>query len=130
MSENLSKKNGALPFETALGFTAIPTAVCMYYVKHPRFTPTTERLYRYLLQRHNSAFGYAFPSFSVIRREANIGSNETIGKSLESLEYLGLLRRGKHDNGGPWSNNVYYFVKPIEDEAEFMRRFGHEIKRK
>ena len=129
MSET-TNKNGALPFNTALGFTSIPNAVCLYYVRHPRFTPTTERLYRYLLQRHNSAFGYAFPSFSVIRRECNIGSNETIGKSLESLEYLGLIKRSKHDNGSTWMNNVYYFEKPIEDEAEFMRVFGDDIKRK
>lgn len=129
MSEELRK---VLPFETTMGFTAIPTAVCQYYVRHPRFNANAERMYRYLLQRYNGAFGYAWPSYSVIRRETGIRSDSTISKALDALEYLGLIERHEHRNtsGQGWSNNYYTFRAPIENEAEFERRFAGELRKK
>lgn len=130
MSEETSKKTDVLPFETAMGFTALPTAVCQFYVRHPRFNANAERMYRYLLQRYNGAFGYAWPSYSVIRRETGIGSDTTISKALDALEYLGLIERHEHKNAQGWSNNYYTFRAPIEDEAEFERRFAGELRKK
>jgi hypothetical protein len=120
---------GALPFNTKMGFAAIPTAVCKYYVRHPKFTPATERIYRYLLQRHNGDYGYAWPSYSVIRRETGIGSDGTISDALDTLEQLELIKRQKHENEGGWDSNYYVFLPPIEDEDEFMRRFGDELRK-
>lgn len=125
-----NEKKAALPFETKLGFAAIPVAVCKYYVKHPKFTPATERLYRYLLQRHNSEQGYAWPSYSAIRRETGIGSDGTIRKAIKALEHLGLVKTYKRENESGWDSNYYVFLPPIEDEEEFMRKFGDELKRK
>jgi len=121
------RKTNALPFQTTMGFAAIPTAVCKYYVRHPKFTPAVERIYRYLLQRHNADYGYAWPSWSVIMRETNIGSKQTVQHALDALEYLELIKRNKHDNEGGFANNYYVFLAPIEDEDEFMRRFGAEL---
>ena len=124
-----NKENRVLPFDTAMGFTAIPTAVCQFYVRHPLFTANAERMYRYLLQRHNDAFGYAWPSYSVIKRETGIRSDTTISKALDALEHLELIERHEHRNSSGWSNNYYTFRKPIENEADFMRRFGGELRR-
>lgn len=123
------KENRVLPFETTMGFAALPTAVCQFYVRHPLFTPSAERLYRYLLQRHNDAYGYAWPSYSVIRRETGIASDTTISRALKALESLGLIERHEHRNTSGWSNNYYTFRRPIENEAEFMRRFGDELRK-
>lgn len=122
---NHEKQSNALPFETKMGFTALPIAVCKYYVRHPKFTPAVERVYRYLLQRYNAEKGYAWPSWSTIMRETNIGSRQTIKRAIEALEYLELIKRMSHE----WGNNFYVFLPPIEDEAEFMRKFGGEIER-
>lgn len=124
-----NESKGALPFEVKLGFAAIPTAVCKFYVKHPKFTPATERIYRYLLQRHNSEKGYAWPSYSVIRRETGIGSDDTISKALIALEHLELIKRQKRENENGWDSNYYVFLPPIEDESEFMRKFGDELRK-
>ncbi|MEK0286548.1 helix-turn-helix domain-containing protein [Caldifermentibacillus hisashii] len=121
-------KASALPFNTTMGFAAIPTAVCKYYVRHPKFTPATERLYRYLLQRHNSKQGYAWPSYSVIRRETGIGSDGTISKAIKALDHLGLVKTYKQENESGWDSNYYVFLPPIEDEEEFMRKFGAELR--
>lgn len=123
-------KKSALPFETKLGFAAIPVAVCKYYVRHPKFTPATERLYRYLLQRHNSEHGYAWPSYAAIRRETGIGSDGTIRKAIKALDHLGLVKTYKRENESGWDSNYYVFLPPIEDEEEFMRKFGAELKQK
>lgn len=121
-------KNSALPFETKLGFAAIPVAVCKYYVRHPMFTPATERLYRYLLQRHNSEHGYAWPSYAAIRRETGIGSDGTISTAIKALDHLGLVKTYKRKNESGWDSNYYVFLPPIEDEEEFMRKFGGELR--
>jgi len=123
-------KKSALPFETKLGFAAIPVAVCKYYVRHPKFTPATERLYRYLLQRHNSDHGYAWPSYAAIRRETGIGSDGTIRKAIKALDHLGLVKTYKRENESGWDSNYYVFLPPIEDEEEFMRKFGDELNQK
>lgn len=123
-----NEKKAALPFKTKLGFAAIPVAVCKYYVRHPKFTPATERLYRYLLQRHNRKQGYAWPSYSVIRRETGIGSDGTISKAIKALDHLGLVKTYKRENESGWDSNYYVFLPPIEDEEEFMRKFGAELR--
>ena len=121
------KEQRALPFEVERGFNAMPNAVSDFYVRHPKFTPTTERVYRYLLRRYNADYGYAWPSWSVIMRANNIGSRETVQNALDALEHLELIRRFKHENEGSWDNNGYSFRKPIEDEGEFYRKFGDEL---
>jgi|SRR5690625_566832 len=123
------EENKALPFEVERGFNALPTAVSEYYVRHPKFTPATERIYRYLLQRYNAEFGYAWPSWSVIINECNV-SRGTVSSSLDSLEHLGLIERIKFEKEGDWDNNGYRFNKPIEDEREFYRKFGDELAKK
>lgn len=125
---NEPKKAGVLPFETAMGFTALPTAVCQFYVRHPKYNATAERLYRYLLQRHNEAWGYAWPSYSVIRRETGIASNATISKAIDALEYLELVERHSRRSDNGWSNNYYTFIAPIENETEFLRKWGGELR--
>lgn len=124
-----NEKKAALPFKTKLGFAAIPTAVCKYYVRHPKFTPAVERIYRYLLQRHNGDYGYAWPSYSVIRRETGIGSDGTISDALDTLEHLELVKRQKRENECGWDSNYYVFLPPIEDENEFIRKFGAELRK-
>lgn len=124
------KEQRALPFEVTKGFNAMPNAVSDLYVRHPRFTPATERIYRYLLRRYNADYGYAWPSWSKIMSENNIGSRDTVKNSLDSLEHLELIRRFKHENDGAWDNNGYAFRKPIENEVEFYRKFGDELSAK
>ncbi|MEH7401591.1 helix-turn-helix domain-containing protein [Gottfriedia acidiceleris] len=119
-------ENRVLPFDTELGFTAIPKAVCQFYVKHPKFNPSAERLYRYLLSRYNANYGYAFPSWNAIVRETAL-SKGTVSTGLDSLEELGLINRISHDNGSDFSNKIYTFNKPIENEVAFMQRFEAEI---
>lgn len=122
-----SNSNSALPFGVKRGFTAVPNAVCDLYVRHPKFTPATERVYRYLLRRYNAEYGYAFPSWNAIMLATNIGSRGTVKTALDSLEYLGLIERDKHVNDGIYDNNIYRFKAPVEDENEFYRRFGAEL---
>ena len=122
-------KNKTLPFEVERGFSALPSAVCEYYVRHPRFTPATERIYRYLLQRYNAEYDYAWPSWSAIIRDCNV-SRGTVKSSLESLEYLELIERTKFDKGDEWDNNGYRFIKPIENEREFYRKYSDELPEK
>lgn len=129
----MSKENEqrALPFEVERGFNAMPNAVSDLYVRHPKFTPTTERVYRYLLRRYNADYGYAWPSWTAIMQANNIGSRKTVSTALDSLEYLGLIKRFKHDNGADsWDNNGYMFRQPIENEDEFYRKFGDELSAK
>lgn len=118
--------NKVLPFDTELGFTGLPKAVCQFYVRHPKFNPSAERLYRYLLSRYNSNFGYAFPSWNAIVRETAL-SKGTVSAGLEALEQLGLINRIDHNNGSDFNNKIYTFNKPLETEAEFNRRFEAEI---
>jgi hypothetical protein len=125
------EQNGkVLPFATSGGFTAIPNAVCKYYVRHPKFTPTVERVYRYLLQRYNSEYNYAWPSYSAIMRESNIGSRSTVSGALEALEQLELIRRVSRENENGWDNNCYVFMPPIEDEALFYAKYGDQLAKK
>ncbi|PET70080.1 hypothetical protein CN514_07845 [Bacillus sp. AFS001701] len=119
-------ENRVLPFDTELGFTGLPKSVCQFYVKHPKFNPSAERLYRYLLSRYNANYGYAFPSWNAIVKETAL-SKGTVSAGLEALEELGLINRHNHDNGGTFNNKIYTFNKPIENEAEFNRRFEAEI---
>ncbi|MFD0827095.1 helix-turn-helix domain-containing protein [Neobacillus sp. M.A.Huq-85] len=119
-------ENKVLPFDTEMGFTGLPNAVCQFYVRHPKFNPSAERLYRYLLMRYNPNIGYAFPSWNAIVRETGLAKG-TVSTGLESLEQLGLINRHNHDNGSDWNNKFYTFNKPIENEAEFNRRFASEI---
>lgn len=128
----MSKENEqhALPFEVERGFNAMPNAVSDLYVRHPKFTPTTERVYRYLLRRYNADYGYAWPSWSTIMQANNIGSRDTVKNALDSLEHLELIKRFKHENEGSWDNNGYAFRKPIENEDEFYRKFGDELSAK
>lgn len=128
MSKDIEQR--ALPFEVERGFNAIPNAVSDLYVRHPKFTPTTERVYRYLLRRYNADYGYAWPSWTAIMQANNIGSKETVKKALDALEHLELIRRFKHENEGSWDNNGYVFRRPIEDDAEFYRKFGEELSAK
>jgi len=128
MSKDIKQR--ALPFEVERGFNAIPNAVSDLYVRHPKFTPTTERVYRYLLSRYNADYGYAWPSWTAIMQANNIGSKETVKKALDALEHLELIRRFKHENEGSWDNNGYAFRRPIENETEFYRKFGEELSAK
>jgi hypothetical protein len=124
MSEEKSKK--VLPFDTNLGFTGLPHAICKFYVLHPWFNPSVERLYRYLLSRHNHDIGYAFPSWNAIIRETQL-SRGSVKWGLDVLEHLGLINRHDHVNEGTWNNKFYTFNRPIETDAEFQRRFSQEI---
>lgn len=128
MSEKETKAN-ALPFEMERGFTAMPNAVSDFYVKHPRFTPTVERVYRYLLRRYNADYGYAWPSWTKIIDDCNV-SKGTVKTALKALEHLELIKRFKIENDNGHDNNGYYFIKPIEDEREFYRKFGDELAEK
>ncbi|MDQ0270739.1 helix-turn-helix domain-containing protein [Cytobacillus purgationiresistens] len=123
----MSEQKRALPFDTTKGFAAIPTAVCTLYVRHPKFNPTAERVYRYLLQRHNADYGYAWPSWSSIMRETGIGSKGTVSNALKALEHLELIKRVTHANDNGWDNNCYVFKPPIDDEDAFYRKFGVEL---
>lgn len=116
-----------LPFETSMGFTGLPNAVGKYYVRHPKFNPSVERLYRYLLSRYNANYGYAFPSWNAIVRETAL-SKGTLSTALESLEELGLINRHNHSSDSDYSNKIYTFNKPIESEVEFNQKFKEEIK--
>jgi hypothetical protein len=120
------KENKVLPFDTELGFTGLPKAVCTFYVRHPKFNPSAERLYRYLLSRYNANYRYAFPSWSAIVRETAL-SKGTVSTGLDSLEELGLINRHDHNNGSDFNNKIYTFNKPIETEVEFKRKFDAEI---
>ncbi|QVY62977.1 helix-turn-helix domain-containing protein [Cytobacillus gottheilii] len=126
----MSEQKRALPFETTKGFAALPAAVCMYYVRHPKFNPTAERVYRYLLQRYNADYGYAWPSWNSIMRETGIGSKGTVSNALKALEHLELIKRVTHENDHGWDNNCYVFIAPIEDEGDFYRKFGEELAKK
>lgn len=121
--------NKVLPFEVERGFIALPSAISEYYVRHPRFTPATERIYRYLLQRYNAKYGYAWPSWSAIIRDCNV-SRGTVKSSLESLEHLELIKRFKFEKDGDWDNNGYRFIKPVESEQEFYRKYNDELPKK
>lgn len=116
----------ALPFDTMMGFTGIPNAVCQIYIKHPKFNPSAERLYRYLLSRHNDDYGYAWPSWTKMVQNTGL-SMGTVKTSLDSLEHLGLINRLDHPNESTYDNKIYTFNAPIEDEQEFLRKFGQEI---
>lgn len=118
--------SNALPFECEIGFTGLPNAVGKYYVRHPKFTPSAERLYRYLLSRFNANYGYSFPSWNAIVRETAL-SRGTVSTALESLVELGLINRHNHSNGSDFDNKIYTFNRPIENEAEFNRKFSEEI---
>ncbi|AIM17291.1 hypothetical protein HW35_14475 [Bacillus sp. X1(2014)] len=120
------KESKALPFDTELGFTGLPNAVGKYYVRHPKFNPSVERLYRYLLSRYNENFGYAFPSWNAIVRETALAKG-TVRTGLKALEELGLINRHDHGNDSGYDNKIYTFNKPIENEEEFNRRFAAEI---
>ena len=125
MGEKETKAN-ALPFEMERGFTAMPNAVSDYYVRHPRFTPTVERVYRYLLRRYNADYGYAYPSWKKIIDDCNV-SKGTVKTALETLEHLELIKRFKIEKDSGHDNNGYCLIKPIEDEREFYRKFGDEL---
>jgi hypothetical protein len=127
MAQMSDNKGRVLPFDTELGFTGLPKAVCQYYVKHPKFNPSAERLYRYLLSRYNGNYGYAFPSWNAIIRETQLARG-TVQTCMLSLEYLGLINRHEHENDSDFNNTIYTFNKPIENELEFQRKFGHELK--
>lgn len=120
------KQGGALPFATETGFTSLPNAVCLHYVKHPWFNPSVERLYRYLLMRHNPNYGYAFPSWNAIVSETHL-SRGSVKTGLDVLEHMGLINRRDHANPGDWSNKIYTFNRPIENEEEFQRKYGQEM---
>lgn len=115
-----------LPFDTEMGFTGLPKAVCKFYVLHPWFNPSVERLYRYLLSRHNANYGYAFPSWNVIVRETQL-SKGSVQTCMLVLEHLELIVRKEHSNDSDWNNTIYFFKKPIEDEKKFQRRYDQEI---
>lgn len=111
-----------LPFEVTRGFNAMPNAVSDLYVRHPKFSPTVERIYRYLLRCYNAEHGYAWPSYTAIMRATNTGSRETVSGALSVLEHLRLIERVRFGD-----NNGYKFAPPIEDEDEFYRAFGPEL---
>lgn len=115
-----------LPFDTELGFTGLPKAVCQLYVRHPWFNPSAERLYRYLLSRHNANYGYAFPSWNAIVRETQL-SKGSVQSCMLALEHLELIVRKEHSNESDWNNTIYLFKKPIENELEFQRKYSQEI---
>jgi hypothetical protein len=119
-------ENKALPFDTEMGFTGLPKAVCHFYVRHPWFNPSAERLYRYLLSRYNPNYGYAFPSWNAIVRETQL-SKGSVQSCMLALEHLDLIERKEHSNERDWNNTIYLFRKPIEDELEFQRRYKQEI---
>lgn len=113
------KEKKALPFETSKGFSAVPSVIFTLYTKHPEFDVYTLVVYSYLLSRYNKKYGYAFPSQDEIAYTLHI-SESTVKRSIKKLKALGLIHAGRNSE---FNNNVYYFVKPIEDEAEFFARF-------
>lgn len=127
MGERKKGEGKALPFNVKNGYTAMPNAVSDYYTMHPRFTGATERLYLFLLRMYNDEKGYAYPSYKAIREYTKIGSDGTVNKAIESLEYLRLIRVEKARSANGYDSNRYYFIKPIEDYNEFIRSFGDDL---
>ncbi|MED4918685.1 helix-turn-helix domain-containing protein [Geobacillus thermodenitrificans] len=113
------KEKKALPFDTSKGFSAIPSVIFTLYTKHPEFDAYALMVYAYLLRRYNDKYGFAFPTVDEIAYTLHI-SDTTVKRAIKTLKKLGLIRVGRNPG---FINNVYYFEKPIEDEAEFFARF-------
>src|SRR5690606_7241204 len=121
-------RNEVLPFEVERGFIAIPNVIFTHYSFYPKFNGTTIRVYAYLLKLYNRDYGYAFPT--QMQAMADLGiSDKTFRESVKLLEEMRLIRVGRSEAR---LNNVYYFEKPIENEAEFFTAFpkAAEVKRK
>ncbi|NNU88692.1 helix-turn-helix domain-containing protein [Geobacillus sp. MR] len=113
------KEKKALPFDTAKGFSAVPSVIFTLYTKHPDFDAYALMVYAYILRRYNDKYGFAFPTVDEIAYTLHI-SDTTVKRAIKTLKKLGLIRVER--NAG-FLNNVYYFEKPVEDEAEFFARF-------
>lgn len=113
------KEKKALPFDTSKGFSAVPSVIFTLYTKHPDFDTYTLAVYAYLLSRHNDKYGFAFPAIDEIAYTLHI-SDTKVKRAIKTLKELCLIRVER--NAG-FLNNVYYFEKPIENDAEFFARF-------
>jgi predicted DNA-binding transcriptional regulator len=123
--ETQTPKQKALPFETSKGFSSVPKVIFTLYTKHPEFDAYALSIYAYLLSRHNAKYGFAFPTQDEIAYTLHI-SDSKVKQAIKTLKKLGLIRVKR--NAG-FLNNVYYFEKPIEDEAEFFARFKDEVEK-
>jgi len=126
----MSKENEqrALPFPVTNGFTPIPNVIFTHYSFYPKFNGNVLRVYAYLLKLYNRDYGYAFPT--QMQAMADLGiSDRTFRDSVKLLEEMRLVSVGKSQSR---NNNVYYFEKPIENEAEFFAAFPEaaEVKRR
>lgn len=115
----MSEQNRALPFDVTKGYTSVPNVIFTHYSFYPKFNGTDIRVYAYLLKMHNAEYGYAFPTQIQAQKDLGI-SDKTFRNSALKLQEMRLIRIAKNQ---PFNNNVYYFEKPIEDEAEFFATF-------
>ncbi|MED5047643.1 helix-turn-helix domain-containing protein [Bacillus siamensis] len=116
----MSDKAKALPFDTAAGYTGIPNVILTHYQYFPKLNGNAVLVYAFLLKFYNADYGYAFPTQEQAARALAI-SDSTYRNAVKTLVQAKLIQTV--ENGGGAKNLVYYFRKPIEDEAEFFRMF-------
>ena len=90
-------------------FEMFPTML-FDYVQLKLITHTDVVVYMKLLQLFNGDYGYAFPTVSQLMRYTNVKGKSTIDNSLDRLEEVGLIKRGKTSR----INNVYVVYKPVK----------------
>ena len=88
-------------------------------ISHTDFT-----VYMKLTQFYNADFGYAFPTISQLMIYTRIASKHTINRSIKNLVAVGLLRKGKTNNG----NNVYCTYKPLS-KVELYKQVPKEVQK-
>lgn len=113
----------ALPFETKVGFTALPYAIFSLYMKHPKFNGGVVAVYQYLLARYNANYGYAFPSIDEIAYTLHM-SDSTVKRAIRTLQDLRLIKK---ERSPTHNNNIYLFIAPIEQESEFLSAFPEVV---
>jgi predicted transcriptional regulator len=79
------------------------------YIQLGLITHTDLVVYVKLLQLYNHKKGYAYPTIPHLMLYAGIGSKVTVHRSLNTLEEVGLIQKGKTNRG----NNIYVVYKPL-----------------
>ncbi|MGM0922851.1 MAG: transcriptional regulator [Bacillota bacterium] len=104
------------------------------YIKLDLISHTDLVVYVKLLQLYNVDYGYAFPTVSHLMIQTRIGGKTTIHNSLDNLENVGLLKKGKASRG----NNIYFVYKPLDtfelyslvpDKVEQLEDFENKQKK-
>ncbi len=122
MTEQTTQTNDvqkALPYKYDAGWTGIPNAIFELYAFHPKYTATCTSVYLFLLHRHNSKYGYAFPTQDQIA-DALCLSRSAVNTAISTLKFLVLIDAERN----PDHDNVVYFLKrPIDNRLSFEIRF-------